>query len=186
MTDQTNSASRQDAITDAASNAYWHMRQAAIQIAEAGGAEVHERAMFPGAIPVSRYAEPLASIGAAEVLAAAPPDPPRIHPARPAEGTAWLQIGQALGLDQGADAKSGYGLGWPRSSTSRVSPTSGISPTSITTAHRAVSGSPTAVRTRATQKTTSAATPAIAPGSRRRRPPGRPSGMPGSGARAER
>jgi hypothetical protein len=30
MTDQTNSASRQDAITDAASNAYWRMRQAAV------------------------------------------------------------------------------------------------------------------------------------------------------------
>jgi hypothetical protein len=36
------------------------MRQAATQIAEAGGAEVRERSMLPGAISVSRYAEPLA------------------------------------------------------------------------------------------------------------------------------
>ena len=28
-----------------------------------------------------------------------------------AEGTAWLQIGEALGLDQGPDGKSGYDLG---------------------------------------------------------------------------
>jgi hypothetical protein len=57
MTDQSDSASRQDAITDAAS------------------ADVRERPMFPGAISVSRYAEPMAghdeTDGAPEDLAAA-------------------------------------------------------------------------------------------------------------------
>jgi hypothetical protein len=58
MTDQTGTGtgSRRDAVTEAASNAYWRMCQAAIEIAEAGGAEVHERPMFPGAISVSRLA----------------------------------------------------------------------------------------------------------------------------------
>jgi hypothetical protein len=112
MTDQTDSASRQDAITDAASNAYWRMCQAAIQIAEAGGADVRERPMFPGAISVSRYAEPLAGIRAAGVLADSAARIRREYTQHArAEGTAWQQIGQALGLDQGTDGKSGYDLG---------------------------------------------------------------------------
>ena len=111
MTDQTDSASRQDAITDTASNAYWRMRQAAIEIAEAGGAEVHERPMFPGAISVSRYVEPLAGLKAAEILAdtAARIRREYTQHAR-AEGITWLQIAQALSLGQDADGKSGYDL----------------------------------------------------------------------------
>ena len=87
MTDQTDSASRQDTITDAASNAYWRMRQAAIEIAEAGGAEVYERPIFPGAISVSRYAEPLAGHpGRPGPGRQRRPDPPRVHPARSRRG----------------------------------------------------------------------------------------------------
>jgi hypothetical protein len=107
MTDQTDTRTHQDAVT----HAYWHMCQAAIQIAEADGAEVHERPMFPGAISVSRHAEPLAGIRAAQVLADSAARIRREYAQRArAEGIAWRQIGQALGLDQGADAKSGYDL----------------------------------------------------------------------------
>jgi hypothetical protein len=45
------------------------MRQAAIELAPAAGAEIHEREAFPGSISVQRYAEPLAGIRAAETLA---------------------------------------------------------------------------------------------------------------------
>jgi hypothetical protein len=111
MTDQTDDASRQDAISDAASNAYWRMWQAAIEIAEAGGAEVRERPMFPGAISVSRYAEPLAGIRAAQVLADSAARIRREYTQHArAEGTGWQQVGQALGLGQGADGTSGYDL----------------------------------------------------------------------------
>jgi hypothetical protein len=110
MTDQTDSDRRQDAITGAASNAYRRMRQAAIEIAEAGGAEIHVR-MFPGAISGYQRAEPLAGIRATQVLAdgAARIRREYTQHAR-AEGIAWQQIGQALGLDQGPDGKSGYDL----------------------------------------------------------------------------
>src|SRR6266581_3434290 len=112
MTDQTDTATSQDAVANAASNAYWRMRQAAIEIAQARGAEIHERPMFPGAISVSRYAEPLAGVKAAEILADTAARIRREYTARArAEGIAWQQIGQALGLDQGVDGKSGYDLG---------------------------------------------------------------------------
>jgi hypothetical protein len=113
MTDQTDTgSSRQDAISDAASSVYRRMCQAAIQIAEAGGADVHERPMFPGAISVSRYAEPLAGIRAAQTLADSAARIRREYTqyAR-AEAITWQQIGQALGLDQGTDRKSGYDPG---------------------------------------------------------------------------
>ena len=82
------------------------------QIAQAGGAEIRERPLFPGAIPVSRYAEPLAGIKAAEILADTAARIRREYTERArAEGITWRQIGEALGLDQGADGKSGYDLG---------------------------------------------------------------------------
>jgi hypothetical protein len=114
VTDQTTTSadSRRDAVTDAASNAYWRMCQAVVEIAEAAGADVHERPMFPGAISVGRYAEPLAGIRAAQVLADTAVRIRREYAERArTEGIAWQQIGQALGLDQGPDGKSGYGLG---------------------------------------------------------------------------
>jgi hypothetical protein len=112
MTDQTDTRTHQDAVANAASNAYWRMGQAAIQIAEAGGAEVHERPMFPGAISVSRHAEPLAGIRAAQILADSAARIRREYTQHArAEGIAWPQIGEALALDQGPDGKSGYDLG---------------------------------------------------------------------------
>lgn len=168
MTDEssTGASSCRDAETDAASNAYWRMCQAAIQIAEAAGADVHERPMFPGAISVSRYAEPLAGIRAAKILAdtAARIRGEYVARAR-AEGIAWPQIGQALGLDQGRMASPATASVSPRSSTSRVRLTCGASPASATTSRRAASGSPTADHTRTTHQTAKAVTPTIAPGS---------------------
>ncbi len=111
-TGQAGTDSRQDAVTHAASNVYWRMRQAVIEIAEAGGAEIRERPAFPGSISVHRYAEPLAGIRAAEILSdtAARIRREYTEHAR-GEGITWQQIGQALGLDQGPDGKSGYDLG---------------------------------------------------------------------------
>lgn len=102
----------QDTVTDAASNAYWRMRQATIEIAKAGGAQIRERPPFPGSISVYQYAEPLAGIQAAEILAGSAARIRREYAeAARGEGIGWQQIGQALGLDQGDDAKSGYDLG---------------------------------------------------------------------------
>ncbi len=114
MTDQTDTSTtaRQDAVTEAASNAYWRMRQAAIEIATAGGAEIHERAAFPGSISVHQYAEPLAGIRAAETLAASAARIRREYTeAARGDGITWERIGQALGLGQGDAAKTGYDLG---------------------------------------------------------------------------
>lgn len=109
MTDKT--SIRPDAVTDAASDAYWRMRQAAIQIAGVGGAQIREQPAFPGSISVHRYAEPLAGIRAAGILAdcAARLRREYTEHAR-GEGISWQQIGQALGLGQGPDGKSGYDL----------------------------------------------------------------------------
>jgi hypothetical protein len=112
MTEQTDNGRDQDAITDAASNAYWRMRQAAIEIAKASGAEIYERPLFPDAISLYQYAEPLAGIRAAERLARSAARIRREYAeAGRGEGVTWERIGQALGLDQGDDAKSGYDLG---------------------------------------------------------------------------
>jgi hypothetical protein len=42
-TGQSDRNRRQDAVTSAASNTHWRMRQAVTEIAEAGGAQVCER-----------------------------------------------------------------------------------------------------------------------------------------------
>lgn len=60
---------------------------------------------------MSRYAEPLAGIRAAQVLADNAARIRREYTQRArAESIGWLQIGRALGLDQGADGKAGYDL----------------------------------------------------------------------------
>jgi hypothetical protein len=71
-----------------------------------------DRSLIWSSRSVSRYAEPLAGIQAAQVLtdSAARIRREYTQHAR-AEGTTWQQIGQPLGLDQGADGKSGYDLG---------------------------------------------------------------------------
>lgn len=113
MADRTDTSTTagQDAVTEAAGNAYWRMRQAAIEIAKAGGAEIHERPPFRGSISVYQYAEPLAGIRAAQTLAGTAARIRREYAeAARGEGITWERIGQALGLDQGDDAKTGYDL----------------------------------------------------------------------------
>jgi hypothetical protein len=108
MTEQTVTSNNQDIVT----NAYWRMRQAAIQIAQAAGAEIHERPAFPGSISIHQHAEPLAGIRAAQILADCAARIRRDYTqlAR-GEAITWQQIGQALSLDQGPDGKAGYDLG---------------------------------------------------------------------------
>jgi hypothetical protein len=103
---------RQHAVTDAASGAYWHMKADVIKMAEAGGAEIRERPMFPGSFSIERYAEPLAGIRAAVTLVSTAERIKHENTQRAREaGIIWQQIGEALGLADGDDAKSGYDLG---------------------------------------------------------------------------
>lgn len=103
---------RQQAVTDAASGAYWRMCVDVIKLAEADGAEVRQRQLFPGSLSMERYAEPLAGIRASATLANTAMRIKREYVGRGrGDGCTWHEIGEALRLAEGEDAKRGYDLG---------------------------------------------------------------------------
>lgn len=106
-----NEQERQDAVSSAASNAYWQMRHAIIEIARASGALVREEPAYPGSATLWPFAEPAAGIRAAQVLAGGAGRIRREYAERArGSGVRWREIGEALGLDQGDDARQGYAL----------------------------------------------------------------------------
>jgi hypothetical protein len=102
--------SRRRAIASAI-DAYRAAQSAVIWLAEAEGAQFRGRLSGPGAPGAGRCAEP-ADVRAARI----PPETAaricrdRAERAR-GDGITWPQIGEALGLHQGPDAKLGYDLG---------------------------------------------------------------------------
>ena len=103
-------SSRQDAVTSAASDAYLAAQSSALRIAEAEGAEIRERPVWPGALSTMRYAEPLAGIRAARTLTrtAERVVGDYVKHAR-VDGISWQEIGEALGLDENGQ-RTGYDL----------------------------------------------------------------------------
>ncbi len=98
------------AARDAASDAYYAARASVLRAAEAQGAEVRERPIWPGAHSTERYAEPLAGIRTSLVLqhAAQRVTGDYVRYARQ-DGASWRQVGEALGL--AADGqRTGYDL----------------------------------------------------------------------------
>jgi len=81
-------------------DAYHAASQAALRIAQASGAEIRERPLWPGSYSTVRYAEPLAGIRAAVTArdAAARVVGDYVQRARE-DGADWLDIGRALGLE---------------------------------------------------------------------------------------
>jgi hypothetical protein len=85
-----------------ASDTYWSMRQSVLKIAQAHGAEVRGKPAFPGAHSAIRYAEPLAGIRAAVTVRDSAERVISDYVTRAREdGDGWLEIGQALGLEDG-------------------------------------------------------------------------------------
>jgi hypothetical protein len=109
MEDQE-AGSRRDAVTSAASDAYWQAQASVLRIAKASGAEIRERPSWPGASSTTRYAEPLAGLRAAQTVqhAAGRVAGEYMKDAR-AEGIGWREIGEALGLADDGE-RSGYDL----------------------------------------------------------------------------
>jgi hypothetical protein len=96
-----------------ASDARFAAQHAVTEFAEAEGAQIREWwPVWLGASIARRYAELLAEVRAAQVLpeTAAMVGREQAERAR-GDGVTWEQIGEALGLDQGPDAASGYDLG---------------------------------------------------------------------------
>ncbi len=93
-----------DAATRAAGDAYWSARASVLKIAQARGAEVRERKIWPDSDLTTRYAEPLAGIRAAVTArdAATRVVGDYIKHARE-DGEPWLEIGKALGLEGAGD-----------------------------------------------------------------------------------
>jgi hypothetical protein len=108
MTDQENT--RQDAVTSAASDAYFAAQSSVRRLAEAEGAEIRERPVWPGAFSTTRYAEPLAGIRAAQILTrtADRVAGEYVKHAR-VEGIGWREIGEAVGLAEDGQ-RIGYDL----------------------------------------------------------------------------
>jgi len=108
MTDQENS--RKDAVTAAASDAYFAAQSSVRRLAEAEGAEIRERPVWPGAFSTTRYAEPLAGIRAAQTVqrTAERVADDYVRHAR-VEGIGWREIGEALGLGEDGQ-RTGYDL----------------------------------------------------------------------------
>ncbi len=109
MTGKPSTDSRQEAVTNAACDAYLAVRSSALRLAEAGGAQIREEFVCPGAVTKIRYSEPLQGIQAARIVQRAAD---RVHDeyvrhAR-AEGIGWQQIGDAMGLAEGS--RRGYVL----------------------------------------------------------------------------
>jgi hypothetical protein len=179
-TGPTDTDRRQDAVTSATSNANWRMRQAVTEIAEAGGAQVRERSLFPGSISVDRYAEPLAGVRAAGVLADTAARIAASTSSSPAaRRSPGLRSGRRLAWTR--DPTPSAAMTWtsPRSSTSPASLACGIKLRLPLRGARA-STSPTAARMSHTQKTGKAVTAPDARGSRPSWPPGRPNATPGT------
>jgi len=115
MTDQT-AVSPEQADREKRNTAAWHMRRsierAVAEYAAEVGEPVTELPAFPGALSTVRETGPAAGIHAAG-LASDLADGIRYSYVRKAReaGTTWQGIGEALGLDQGDDAKHGYELG---------------------------------------------------------------------------
>ena len=109
-TGQGLAGSRQDAVTSAASDAYFSARATVLRLAEAEGAQIRERPIWPGAVSTTRYAEPLAGIRAAQILqqTARRVINDYVRLARQ-EGTGWREIGQALDLAEDGQ-RTGYDL----------------------------------------------------------------------------
>ena len=109
MTDQT-AETATDARRQAASDAYLAARSAVLRLAEAEGAQIRERPIWPGAASATRYAEPLAGIRAAQTLerTAARTVRDYVRYAR-SDGIGWQEIGEALGLAEDG-GPSGYEL----------------------------------------------------------------------------
>ncbi len=91
-------------------DAYYDARSAVLRAAQAAGAPIRERPIWPGAASTMQYAEPLAGLRAARALE----DTARrvtgdyIRYARQ-DGATWTQVGEALGLDADGE-RSGYDL----------------------------------------------------------------------------
>lgn len=83
-------------------DAYGTVRAEVLKHARASGAQIRERPAWPGSSISIRYAEPLAGIGAAVAMqnAAVRVAADYVKHARE-DGTGWLDIGKALGLDDG-------------------------------------------------------------------------------------
>jgi len=107
---QADTDGRQEAISNAASDAYFAARSAVIRLAEADGAQIQERPVWPGAASTIHYAEPLAGIRAAQILerTAARVIGDYVRHAREA-GIGWREIGEALGLAEHGE-RTGYDL----------------------------------------------------------------------------
>jgi hypothetical protein len=93
---QAGTDSRHEAISNAASDAYFAARSAVIRLAEADGAQIHELPAWPGAASTTRCAEPLAGIRAAQILerTAARVIRDYVRHAREA-GIGWREVGPA-------------------------------------------------------------------------------------------
>jgi hypothetical protein len=109
MTDQT-AETTASARRQAASDAYMAARSAVLRLAEADGAEIRERPVWPGAASTMRYAEPLAGIRAAQTLKRTAVGTVRdyVRLAR-SDGIGWQKIGEALALAEDG-GPSGYEL----------------------------------------------------------------------------
>jgi hypothetical protein len=109
MEDQE-AGSRRDAVTSAASDVYWQARASVLRLAEAEGAQIRERPVWPGSISTTRYAEPLAGLRATQTVqhAAGRVAGDYVKHAR-VEGIGWREIGEALGL-AGDGERTAYDL----------------------------------------------------------------------------
>ncbi len=92
------------------SDAYYDARSAVLRAAQASGAPLRERSIWPGSASTMQYAEPLAGLRAARILedTARRVTSDYIRYARQ-DGATWAQIGEALSLDAGGE-RSGYDL----------------------------------------------------------------------------
>jgi hypothetical protein len=110
MTDHNNTEAVPDAVSSAASDAYYAARSAVLRVAEAQSAEIRERPAWPGAYSTVRYAEPLAGIRAAVIMqrAGGRVVDDYVRYARQ-DGSGWRDIGEALGLAQDGQ-RVGYDL----------------------------------------------------------------------------
>ena len=177
MEDQE-AGSRRDAVTSAASDAYWQAQASVLRIAKASGAEIRERPSWPGSVSTTRYAEPLAGLRAAQTVqhAAGRVADDYMKDAR-AEGIGWREIGEALGLANDGE-RTGYDLAVAAYEHVTGEPDRSGSAASTTPARHASRGSATAARMRATRRTTSTATAMAAPGWPPPSRPGKRSGTP--------
>jgi hypothetical protein len=95
----------------AATRAHWAVEHEVLKLAEAEGAEITEEPFFPGSLSKTRYAEPLAAIGASLTMEGFARQVKHQSAKRAREaGITWLAIGEVIKGELTGDDLDGYTL----------------------------------------------------------------------------